>query len=317
MKSGCWSVAVRPPRIFGNVFSDLIYEELSPGEYTRDDVLARAKVCGDILSFHGKSYIDDSEIMEAALESSFLHKLPLLHIGAWRYDCRSELQKNKQFMIKAVLKNRFNLKYASPANADDPDVYAAAQTQECKQALHKVPRTNLASNGPQPQWQFDNIFNHFHPDPVEAAYILAYCPSNTKVYKRVFIDNDTLLDIIARDASVLETIVKRASMKAVKQNRVWETAADELINDKQFMLNCVRRNRHTVFQVAASLPHLVNDVKAAFLQALDRPSGRRCTLLQSVLFERLVNVIFVDHGSVCSCLLCPQHITNQPTQSIV
>lgn len=252
-KSGCWCLSFLPPRVLGNVFSDAIYEELSPNTYTRNDVLARVKLCGDVLRLHGTLYLDDLEVMEAALESCFQHRLP--------YSCcvgRSALLKDKQFMIKAVLKNKRNLELAySQIIYYDPDVYAAAQTQECKQALKKASIHYASSH------------NGFHPNPVEAAYILAYykhyshnvCivdPQSVDPQKKFFIDNDAMLDIISHDASVLERIAEHADRLPVLSE-----AANELVNDKQFMLACVRKNWHTVFQVVDNLPHLKIEAEAA------------------------------------------------------
>jgi hypothetical protein len=265
-KSGCWYLSVCPPRVLGNVFSDMIYQELSHGTYTRNDVLERAKVCGDILGLHGGWYLDDLEVMEAALESSYLHRLPVIgwcthHRSVWF----KKLMNDKQFMIKAILKNKRNseaLEFSSLAN--DPDVYAAEQTEECKQALRKVLCTNHSVDGPQSEFE-DHLSptTKFHPNPVEAAYILAYCPFNTNIDSKVSIDKDTMLDIVSRDASVLERIVRSAAQKLVKQNAGLETAAHELVSDQQFMLDCVRKNRYIVFQVVEAFPGLYIEAQAA------------------------------------------------------
>lgn len=97
----------KPQRILGNVFSDVCHNELSAGNYTRNDVLERARVCGDVLALHDSKFLDDVEIMTAALESSFEHLLPST------FGCRNTLTDDKAFMMTAFKKNIENLNKAS------------------------------------------------------------------------------------------------------------------------------------------------------------------------------------------------------------
>jgi hypothetical protein len=228
----------KPARVLGNVFSDVCHGELSPGSYTRDDVLARAKVCGDVLALHDCQYLDDVEIMTAALTSSFEHLLPST------FGCRNTLANDKTFMMTAFKKNIENLSKASQQVCDDPDMVAAQLEKGC--VRFNITKADIVT------------------DPVVAAHVLAYRSSyRTGFYHKVHVDKDAMLDIISRKASVLQGLFQSAKLTTRKQVAVWETAASELVNDEHFLLDCVKRNWRAATNVAQMRPHLSHKVWAA------------------------------------------------------
>ena len=171
--------------------------------------------------------------MTAALESSFNHLLPTTLRQT------DTLADDKTFMLEAFLKNNDNLLKASKRLQSDPDVIAAQL--ERGYAPRSISKHEIETN------------------PVVAAHVLAHSTScRTGIYNKVHIDKDTVLDIIAQDASVLEALVKAAKLKTRKQVAVWETAADELVQDEQFMIACVKRNWRAASVVSTRHPHLSN-----------------------------------------------------------
>ena len=112
-----------PPHISGSALSDCFHDTLSPGTYTRDDVLRRARECGDVVLLHGKAWLNDLEVVQAALESgcfiNLLSRLP----GA--------LRDNKEIILKIVSHNGRDVRYASDRLKADFDVCTAACINSC------------------------------------------------------------------------------------------------------------------------------------------------------------------------------------------
>lgn len=128
----------------------------------------------------------------------------------------------------------------------DPDVVAAVLKRGCGERYVDISKEDILTN------------------PVVAAHVLAHPRIHrTSIYDKVYVDKDTMLDIIARDASVLKNLVQAAKLKSRKQLAVWETAADELVQDNQFMINCVKRNWRAASYVSQRHPHLSKKAWAA------------------------------------------------------
>lgn len=80
--------------LHGDVFSDVFHQKLTPNcVYTRDDVLERVKVCGEVLLLHDKAHWHDEEVVFAALEA--------LHGTQFYQNFQQHYQNNEQFWVRA------------------------------------------------------------------------------------------------------------------------------------------------------------------------------------------------------------------------
>ena len=176
---------VLPPRVLNSVFSDVLYEALSPGTYTRDDVLKRARICGDVLLLHGKAWFNDIEIMQAAFESG--------HYDELAEKLPDELRDNKKFMLKVVQKCGCDLEYASDRLKADVDVCTAACIQDLY-AVQYVSKEAIHSNA-----LIHTCFCAFFLPPTPTKSLLDKDVLRQHVNSRYHKIEDTLADFLEQN----------------------------------------------------------------------------------------------------------------------
>jgi hypothetical protein len=238
-----------PPRVLHNPFSDCLYEQLSPGEYTRQDVLERVKICGDVLLLHDPVHHADMEIVAAALATS--RGLDVCYLLSL------ELTDDFEFMTDAIQKNPWCVLVSSTRLQENADF--------CKMALAKTYRSvHVDTWG----WVPKSIV---YSSPDVAAYFLV-----SQIAVRIDVaqvNKELIIDLAGRDTSVLSHLheLRYAGIET----------AHNLLQDDEFLLACVKQNwRHAPCAYVAN-----KTLKAEILDLVRNHFGDRKWGLRRALSE--------------------------------
>ena len=236
----CWNQAecsictVGLQRVPGNMFSDAVHSQLSPGTYTRDDVLARVKTFGEIVKLHDPCYKRDAEIMTVAFNNlTLLKKTQRTWHCNYTLDLPDCLKDSKAVVVAAVGYDAAFLRNASDRLQNDLDV--------CRAAVSNVSGVHIRRSVIQ-------------RDPVVAAYILV---AEQQRFKRASshmakldyepqVYQQTVLDQVANSEQRLGVVFMVARNRAKKKNPFWKAAASKLVQDEAFIKACVKANWRTV-----------------------------------------------------------------------
>ena len=210
-------------RVLNNVFSDVLHNELSPGEYTRDDVLARVKTYGSIVQLHDPCYRQDAEVITEAY-NNLKRMWPSQHVSGGLFPAC--FKDDKSVVIAAVGYDATLLEEVSDRLQRDSDVCRAALTSHWQDHLTTICRS---------------VVQH---DPVVAAYMLM-AQRNIKLHAEPQIDKQVVLDLVATNSQHLRAVFMVARQRAKRKNPFWKQAACKLVQDQEFIMACVRRNWRT------------------------------------------------------------------------
>ena len=219
----CLDYTKCPQRVHDNVFSDVVHQTLSRTEYTRDEVLARVKMCGSVIMLHDPRFRSDVEIVTEALKANYSGVLECDGEARHCIMLGRDMLDNKSVMIAAVSQHPSWYKLASDELEEDPDVYLPLLKKHGRRGSLLIPKRVVQT------------------DAVAATHRLfdglCYVESKTEL----LIDKETALGIVARDASAVDNLFAMTKPAPVYcKNR--QAAARKLLQDRSFIRACIAKN---------------------------------------------------------------------------
>jgi hypothetical protein len=208
-RNNVWTPIV-PPRVLHNPFSDWLHGQLSPGEYTRRDVLERVKLCGNVLLLHDPAYHADMELVKAALATS---RGPAV-CGLVSEELRDDLE----FMTDAIQKKPWCVLQSSTRLKENVEF--------CKMAAAKTQKSGPAAW----QWVPQSIVDS---SPDVATHFLAQSGDQKPAGFVAQINTELMVDLVGRNTRVLLCldVMRESEIEAAKKFclRAWSGTGAMLV----------------------------------------------------------------------------------------
>ena len=204
-----------PPHV-DDVYSDCLHDCLYRADYTREDVLARVALCGDVLKLH-QAWFADCEVVLTAYKSARSHTIEHTRLPSMWND--------KQFVLQAVTLCGNAVRNASCLLKNDFDVGLAAVSQS-----HEA---------------YSSLSEELRGMPEIVLRAASHHCMLTRVGLAIQTNKALVLKLVALNRRAFDGFV---TIPNHEQQTVYDSK--KFMQDQSFMLDCVKAN----WQVAFYLP---------------------------------------------------------------